>query len=525
VPSGATTITGARWTFGDGTGAEGTTARHRWDRPGTFTVGVTARLRHGQMARAATRVVVASPDGPPRIVRLAVEPDEPRVGRQVRFSAELTGGRPQSRTWVVTGAAGTVAGSTAASFTHVFTAPGTYTATLTVRGRGEPATKSARFTVLPAAREVTCGAIITTDAVLSADLMCPDDVGLTIAASDVVLDLGGHTLYTDDPLAERKGVRVAAGRTVENVVIRDGTISEFHTAIDMTDVAGLTIDNLTVSTSPEDETYVFGIVGDRAVDVRIQGLTQTGFHLFRFVGGSSVTILGSTISGWGLSECATGSTCVLRDSSFEASVFGCFGEGDSSLLLEDMARIAVEQLGSGCRSATVTGNELVAMLGGLYAEDNTVVGNDFYENINVFPYGDSLISGNNFYRSSGLGMKIETTARVDVIGNKFIDSGSCGLLVTPFDGPGGHPIGPLRISGNEFTSNGFGSDTGDDCRDGLRVEGMLPGDDVWISGNHARGNAGRGFNVDPDAVAAGIVVDGGGNTSAGDGDECLGITC
>ncbi len=536
VVPGTATITGAQWTFGDGTGAEGTTVRHRWRGPGTFPVRVTARLRGGDVARAATRVVVGAPDAPPHIVRLTVAPAEPRVGQQVRFDADLIGGQPQSRAWVVTRAGTTVARSGEAAFTHVFTAPGTYTASLTVRGRGATAEKSVRFSVLPAAQGVTCGATITTDAVLTADLMCPGDVGLTIAASGVDLDLGGHTLATDDPLAERRGVRVAGTGTVENVTIRNGTISEFQTAVEMTDVSGLTIDGLTVSApAPASEDVVpplSGIMGDRAVDVHIQGLTQNSFHPFKFVGGSTVTILGSNIAGdigWGRAECSGGSTCLLRTSDFEARYMACSDDGEgggSALTLDAMSRISVEQLGAGCDAAVVTDNELVASLGGLYAKSNTVVSNDFYENIILAPYRNSLISNNDFYNSQGLAMKIATPARVDVIGNKFISSGSCGIMVAPYDeGQDGHPIGPLRISGNEFTSNGFGEDTGDNCHDGLRVTGMLPGDSVWISGNHARGNAGRGFDVDPASVADGTVVDGGGNTSVNDGQECRGIAC
>ncbi|WP_460444160.1 PKD domain-containing protein, partial [Amycolatopsis cihanbeyliensis] len=53
VADGAATVRAARWTFGAGGGASGTTVRHRWERPGTHPVRVAAELTTGRRALSA----------------------------------------------------------------------------------------------------------------------------------------------------------------------------------------------------------------------------------------------------------------------------------------------------------------------------------------------------------------------------------------------------------------------------------------------------------------------------------------
>jgi PKD repeat protein len=527
VATGGAGITSAHWNFGDGTEATGTTVRHRWDRPGTYPVSVTARLRQGKMASAATQVVVDSPDAPPHIVRIDVAPEVPRVGQQVRFSAELTGGRPQSTAWTVTGDGGTVTTSTEPRFEHVFTAPGSYTAVFTATGGGATVERSRKVTVLPEAGEVVCGNAITSDAVLTKDLLCTGEVGLTIAASDVVLDLAGHTISTDDPLAERKGIVAAAGEPIENITIRNGTVSQFLTGIEMTDVTDVTIDAVTVSGQPVDTT-MYGIVGNRAVNVQIRGLIQDGYNPMEFSRGSSVTIVESNITGsmdWGFLSCKDDSTCTVQSSHVQVRYLWCgyTDEGEdyrAAWSLGLMRGVAIEQTGGGCERVSVSHSE-VTLLGGLDALSNVLTGNTFSGNTNIFALRPVDISGNQFLGGQYFGIRLTEEARGRIVGNTFSGHGECGIQVL---GPG-IPIGPLEISENVFEANGLGSEMGAECRDGLRVEGVSEGDEITITGNTAVGNLEYGFNVDPEAVAAGIVVDGGGNTSSGDPKGCRGIIC
>lgn len=68
---------------------------------------------------------------------------------------------------------------------------------------------------------VACGDTITVDTTLTTNLNCSDS-GLTIAASDVTLDLGGHTIRGSGGV----GVGISIGSS--NVVVRDGRIRGFQ---------------------------------------------------------------------------------------------------------------------------------------------------------------------------------------------------------------------------------------------------------------------------------------------------------
>lgn len=81
---------------------------------------------------------------------------------------------------------------------------------------------------------IRCGAVLTRAATLEQDLTCPGD-GLKIARDGVTLDLGGKTLrgpglgawLWPQPQLSSVGIRVTAA----NVVIRNGRVENFGTAV------------------------------------------------------------------------------------------------------------------------------------------------------------------------------------------------------------------------------------------------------------------------------------------------------
>ncbi|OLF10370.1 hypothetical protein BU204_31700 [Actinophytocola xanthii] len=510
-------LAGARWAFGDGTRATGTTVRHRWAAPGTFSVTVRARLPQGQVARAATRVVIAAPDGP-HIVRLTVAPEEPRVGERVRFGADLTGAPPQRMAWTVTGSGGTVARSSAPRFGHVFRAPGNYTVALTVTADGVSVRQSRRFTVAPEPVAVSCGDTITADAVLTENLLCTGEVGLRIAASGVDLDLGGYTVATDDPLARRTGIVVAGDDVVENVTVRNGEISGFQTGVELTDVTRVTVEGVTVTGSEFEESDP-AMVGTRAGELRFDGLILAGYNPLALDGASSATFVKSTVEGsadFGLALCGS---CTFRDSIVEGRWFQCGGAEGTSLVLEQGTQVLAEQLGAGCDSLVVDFSK-VQMLGGILADSSVVTNNEVTGNIIMLTVGEVLIANNTFENSLDSTLNVQEGTRGRITENDFVRSDGCGILV---QSGGVTPIGDLEISGNTFDANGFGSET--DCRDGLRLVDVGPEDRIRVQGNVSSNNAEYGINAEPDSVEDGMVVDGGGNTSSGDPLGCRGIVC
>ena len=92
-----------------------------------------------------------------------------------------------------------------------------------------------------------CGAVITRDVTLSKDLSCAKD-GLTVSRDSVTLDLGGRTLRGPglgawtwpQPQLSSVGIRV----TGKNVVIKNGRVENFGTAIFLDQVPGARIEGV-----------------------------------------------------------------------------------------------------------------------------------------------------------------------------------------------------------------------------------------------------------------------------------------
>jgi parallel beta-helix repeat protein len=94
------------------------------------------------------------------------------------------------------------------------------------------------------AAAVACGDVITQDTTLTQDLTnCTDD-GLVVAAPNVTLDLGGHTVAG---WGNGAGIRIKA----DNVTVRNGRVTDFFEGVFAegsmyTSIAGGTVSNLTL---------------------------------------------------------------------------------------------------------------------------------------------------------------------------------------------------------------------------------------------------------------------------------------
>ena len=88
----------------------------------------------------------------------------------------------------------------------------------------------------PLAISPSCGQVITQNVVLTSNLNCADSDGLIVGASDIVIDLNGHTISGPDVDSQEKtsskvGVMIP---NMNNVVVQDGTIHGFQAGILMT---------------------------------------------------------------------------------------------------------------------------------------------------------------------------------------------------------------------------------------------------------------------------------------------------
>jgi parallel beta-helix repeat protein len=94
---------------------------------------------------------------------------------------------------------------------------------------------------------VSCGEVITTNTKLHADLVdCPGD-GVVIGADNITLDLGGHTidgLGSGAPFGS-DGIDNSGG--FEDVVIKNGTVTEFQQGVTLVGTTANVARNLTVA--------------------------------------------------------------------------------------------------------------------------------------------------------------------------------------------------------------------------------------------------------------------------------------
>jgi hypothetical protein len=115
---------------------------------------------------------------------------------------------------------------------------------------------------------IACGQTITQDTILTEDLVCSPDTeyAIVIGASNITLDLGGHTISGYTP---RTGV-FANGH--EGISIRNGTIDGFNVGVFIIETNSVTLEHLTVRNMDisDPNHFLFGIalVGSQKVVVK-----------------------------------------------------------------------------------------------------------------------------------------------------------------------------------------------------------------------------------------------------------------
>ena len=98
----------------------------------------------------------------------------------------------------------------------------------------------------PLAISPSCGQVITQNVILTSNLNCADSDGLIVGASDIVIDLNGHTISGPDVDSQEKtsskvGVMIP---NMNNVVVQDGTIQGFQAGILMTGSQNVELNNI-----------------------------------------------------------------------------------------------------------------------------------------------------------------------------------------------------------------------------------------------------------------------------------------
>ena len=119
-----------------------------------------------------------------------------------------------------------------------------------------------------------CGEEITQDTTLEGDLTCPSGPALVVAADNITLDLGGHTVSGGDPQASGGGPGILL-RSVSGVTVRNGTVAHFEAGIVISGGAGNVVEGVTVQDNigAADGDFGDGIVVEGSTGNRITGNT------------------------------------------------------------------------------------------------------------------------------------------------------------------------------------------------------------------------------------------------------------
>ena len=141
------------WDFDDGSAkATGSKVQHKYTSAGTYNATVTAFDGHDGKHTATVKVTLTQAVNQPPVVKVAADPKTGSAPLTVQFSSQVSDpeGKGMSFVW----AFGDGGQSADANPIHTYTAPGTYTATLTVRDAGG-ATSSASVEIVVAAAQAT----------------------------------------------------------------------------------------------------------------------------------------------------------------------------------------------------------------------------------------------------------------------------------------------------------------------------------------------------------------------------------
>jgi hypothetical protein len=242
----------------------------------------------------------------------------------------------------------------------------------------------------------SCGAVVTQDLVLSADLVCPDGVALTVAAPGVTIDGGGHTIQTSGDAAVRvqaedvtvRGLRIEGdGRGVEGLGSHRLQLEEL--TLDGFDGTGVWLEGCD-GCSISESSFVGARSGVMArgphSHLLLSGndLSQVRRWAVTLVGGREDVLMGNTFEG------ARGGVRLVRARSVRIEPDNVFSGGMQAVQAEESEDLRLDGLWidgfsgtaltlSGCDRCEVTNSSLLGAeqaLAVLGSDDVRLMGND-----------------------------------------------------------------------------------------------------------------------------------------------------
>ncbi len=276
------------WDFGDGASGTGAQVAHVYAAVGAYTATVTALNGRGTVIATTTVSVIDVP-----IVGLVATNDSPtELGAATNFAATITAGTNATYTWDF----GDGASGTGAQASHMYAAPGAYTATVTaLNGRGS-VTATTLVTVtgtLPCQSAIT----VASDADSGAGSL-RDAIG-SVCSGGTITFAGDSTIMLTSPLTVTTSLTVDGSGN--NITISGNNASRvFH----VNSGVDATLRNLTVADGKVSGYYITGggIVNEGALTAtNVSFLRNTAAATWRSYGGAiystgALTVTDSTFS-------------------------------------------------------------------------------------------------------------------------------------------------------------------------------------------------------------------------------------
>ncbi|MBK9053061.1 MAG: right-handed parallel beta-helix repeat-containing protein [Chloroflexi bacterium] len=404
-----------------------------------------------------------------------------------------------------------------------------------------------------------CGQTIYESTLMQNDLLgCPGE-GLIIGASNIILDMNGHTLSSGMIVEPGEEDGLLAGiRNVnnDNVIIRNGTVTKYGYGVRL--MAGATYNvvenmnfvgnvNAGVELYDADNGRIGNIIRHNVFDSNGYGIVITShsensvIENNDFLGNGNLAIYlydasghrleDNFISGLVSNPLLDSDGGITLESSSDNEIINNYlsDTGDAGISLREGSHRNLIQgnIGSHTSDGSISLddadynqvlNNVMHLAGGAAmglgnAHHNIIQGNDFRFNPGGIELGGgsshNLIENNNVSYSTAGGISIEGGVDNQIINNLANNTNAEGISVEAENlDINGNPYGGSLIQGNQANYN-LGS--------GISVNG----EDHTIADNVAYNNAGFGISA-----SAGN-SDGGGNTGAGNAEpvQCVGVVC
>jgi parallel beta-helix repeat protein len=362
---------------------------------------------------------------------------------------------------------------------------------------GIAATLAALFAALlpTAAQAITlpCGASVTTDVTLTADMNCTG-TALRINASNITVDLGGHTV--SGPKAQDAnrftGVAISPGRSGD--IVRNGTIRGFNFGLTISAgandhlVTGLTFDGNDLGVA------IFSGGSPKPVRSRLIGnhFRNTSRFSAMQIGGNGHAIQGNDITNaastgiflFGNDNLVSGNTMV--DTGAQGILINTVPNEPGPFIRNQLLSNRVSGGGRAFSASQISVHNAVGTL----VRGNVVAGRNSTPGIFLENDAESTVDG-NVATSNGEGILVRGDTSRTTLANNVTDENNFGISVQA-------PASNTVVDGNEASHN---------TADGINVGAPS----TTLENNAAYFNGRWGIAATPG------VTDGGGNRAAGNG--------